>query len=208
MGDWKPAHWYDDTEKWMHELKYKPPWPAKAWWVHRFSEMARKVDDPHRPILDLGCGNGLFPAFLNERDYEGQYVGLDFSDGSLARASRGNWEEGGLATAKFFQCDLEQADVGQLLEKYFPGENPLVTCAEVLEHMKDDVRLLMTIPTGVEVMLTIPRADAEAHVRCFPNPEDVLYRYGHLFGDVQLTWLRHPSRQRTGWCHMLRGVRK
>ena len=113
-----------------------------------------------------------------------------------------------MVTAKFFQCDLEQADVGQLLEKYFPGENPLITCAEVLEHMRDDVCLPMTIPTAMDVMLTIPRSDAEAHVRCFPNSEDVLYRYGHLFGDVQLTWLRHPSRQRSGWCHMLRGVRK
>lgn len=211
MGEWKPADWYDDTEKWMRELRYRPPWPARAWWVTRFSEMALKVEDPLQPILDLGCGNGLFPAFLNQRGYKGHYVGVDFSRGSLDRARKGNWEEGGLAQAEFFQVNLEEDDVGELISTYFvelgPGGDPLVTCAEVLEHMKEDVRLLETIPTGTRVMITVPRSDAEAHIRNFPEPKDVLYRYGHLFDEVQLTWIRDVKRPRSGWCHMLRGRR-
>ena len=53
-------------------------------------------------ILDLGCGNGELARQLHQRGFQGSYLGLDFSAGLLAEASR-NLPE---AHFRFLQADL------------------------------------------------------------------------------------------------------
>ena len=57
---------------------------------------------PAARILDLGCGNGELARQLHQRGFQGSYIGLDFSAGLLAEASRDLPE----AHFRFLQADL------------------------------------------------------------------------------------------------------
>jgi tRNA (uracil-5-)-methyltransferase TRM9 len=78
-------------------------------------------------ILDLGCGNGELARQLHQRGFQGSYLGLDFSAGLLAEATRGLPGE---------QFHFQAADLGQ------PGGLPsgeppfdLVLAFAVLHHL-------------------------------------------------------------------------
>ena len=57
---------------------------------------------PAARILDLGCGNGELARQLHQRGFQGTYLGLDFSAGLLAEASRDLPPE----HFRFLQADL------------------------------------------------------------------------------------------------------
>ncbi len=63
--------------------------------------------DPSSRILDLGCGNGELARELVQREFDGQYVGLDFSNALLNAAREG---VAGIENFNFIQGNL--ADPG------------------------------------------------------------------------------------------------
>lgn len=81
-------------------------------------------------VLDLGCGNGRFLAYLAAQEWRGQYVGLDGSAGLLAEAQQ---MAAGLegVTAHFALADLLtpgwQAAAGD------PAD--AIVCLAVLHHI-------------------------------------------------------------------------
>jgi SAM-dependent methyltransferase len=216
VGKYEPAEWYDNPNKWMqrkaHQLKgvplqYHPPWPPKHWWTQRFVVMIQKLGQKPPGILDLGCGNGLFAAFLHHRKVSTRYVGIDFSEGSVEEALQGNRERGGHPKAEFYVGDI--SDPSALAEQYYPGKKPYIVCAETLEHIKDDLEVLENLPSGYPLMITVPRFDAPTHVRCFPRPRHVRERYGPYFAETpQIEWIGAPWRRRRKWCHIVWGVSK
>ena len=62
---------------------------------------------PDARVLDLGCGNGEFWRGLVAQGFQGEFVGLDFSDGLLT-AARQATDSG--ARASFYQRDLSTSD--------------------------------------------------------------------------------------------------
>ena len=73
------------------------------------------------PVLDVGCGGGLFPGMLRERGFAA--MGLDFSPGAAAVA----WKRNGVPVVV---GSLETAPLA-------PGSCAAVTMFHVLEHLHD-----------------------------------------------------------------------
>jgi SAM-dependent methyltransferase len=59
------------------------PWPG---WVRLLAVIGAHIPAGELDILDLGCGNGRFAAFLAERVAEFDYLGIDASPRLLAAA--------------------------------------------------------------------------------------------------------------------------
>jgi SAM-dependent methyltransferase len=56
----------------------------------RFAILAAIDNLLDKSILDVGCGVGHFPAWLNERGYQGDYLGVDLLPEMVARAGKAN----------------------------------------------------------------------------------------------------------------------
>jgi len=210
MGTYKGPGWYDKPSKWMTRrggskaISYKPPWPARAWWATRFELMTKHV--PYRAaILDIGCGNGLFAAYLWHSGIGGrsEYTGYDFSLGSIQQAKVGN-EAYGHQKAKFFRKDIMDIDIAGELKKL--GPKALLVCAETLEHVEDDLAVVAKIPAGTEFLFTVPMFDADAHVRWFPTPKSIEDRWGEHFEDgYVIERMAAKYRPAPRQCHLIRG---
>lgn len=87
----------------------------------------RRLLDLLRPstdcVLDVGCGNGRFGAFLKEQGYTFRYTGVDFSRELLTLAER---NVGG----RFFQRDVSHSGYLQSV-----GRFDLVVCLSTLQHI-------------------------------------------------------------------------
>lgn len=205
MGQYREPDWYDET-KWMKTVKYQPPWPKMHWWVRRYATMLKFVPKDTSAILDLGCGNGIFSAFLHHTDYAGEYLGIDFSEGSITQAIIGNQHVGN-SQAQFITGDILNAWNIVADRGYKPD---LVICAETLEHLNEgvDKQLIEDIPTGMTALITVPRFDAPGHVRWFLDWEEVEAAYAKYFEDVKHTLIKAQWRYWKRWCHLFTGVKK
>jgi SAM-dependent methyltransferase len=91
-------------------------------------------------VLDLGCGSGYLPAYLEDAPVPFELLGVDISEGMLARARE-----------RFPQHRFEQQD----LYTYDPGRQyHLVMENAVLHHLVDyevllDKMAALTLPGGV-----------------------------------------------------------
>jgi SAM-dependent methyltransferase len=91
-------------------------------------------------VLDLGCGSGYLPGYLEESPVKLDLLGVDISEGMLARARE-----------RFPQYRFEQQD----LYTYDPGQQyHLVMENAVLHHLVDYNSLLdkmaeLTLPGGI-----------------------------------------------------------
>lgn len=77
------ADWWDGMA-----AAHDTPWAAAGWSEHgqlaRFTAVLRYADPrPGQSLLDFGCGTGFLSEFL---DSEVDYLGVDWSEGMLARA--------------------------------------------------------------------------------------------------------------------------
>jgi SAM-dependent methyltransferase len=92
----------------------------------RFVERALRESEQEGPVLDVGCGGGLFLQLLRQRGHTGnarRFIGLDFS----LDAAEAAWKTGTVGVA----C-------GSLTEAPFkPGSCAAVTMFHVLEHLHD-----------------------------------------------------------------------
>jgi trans-aconitate methyltransferase len=153
-------------------------------------------------IVDVGCGNGLFAAVLHhEFCHEAPFLGIDFSEGSIAQASVGNGKHGH-PHAIFKVADA--TNPGPHLEKI---RHPLLVCSEVLEHLRDgdDVKLIESIPSGTRCLITVPEFDAPAHVRHFPSWSAVEEAYGAYFEDIDHWGMHRGDRPPGRGCQMFIG---
>jgi tRNA (uracil-5-)-methyltransferase TRM9 len=82
-------------------------------------------------VLDLGCGNGRFLAFLGETGWTGRYMGLDSSEGLLADAREVGTQAG--IAASFLLADLFSDDWPAAVAQAGPFD-ALVSLA-VLHHI-------------------------------------------------------------------------
>lgn len=130
-------------------------------------------------IVDLGCGVGHFAKMLADREYAG-YLGIDFSPQMLAKAKKQT------PLFRFVQGDLVDENTHDLY-----ANDSLFVLLELLEHIKDDLATLESIPVGSRAIFSVPSFDARSHVRRFKNTGAVIARYGHLLRFdkiVQMPW--------------------
>jgi SAM-dependent methyltransferase len=106
-------------------------------------------------VVDAGCGNGWLAINCARLGY--QTLGLGWSDDDLARAR--DRAEKLDSSAQFEVQDLRDlAGRGDLVARF-----DVVTCTEVIEHIIDDSKLMMSLaellrPGGL-LLLTTPNAE-------------------------------------------------
>ena len=88
-------------------------------------DVMRSLSNLSRPsVLDLGCGNAQLLEFFKEKNFDCDYVGVDFSQALLSVARRENPE------AKFIQGDVNQ------LPNLISGHFDFVIYSHVLEMLE------------------------------------------------------------------------
>lgn len=103
---------------------------------------------PAANVLDVGCGNGRFLAFLRKEGWAGNYVGVDSSAGLLAEA-----EALALPGARFVLADLMGDDWGMRALAAFQ-----ITGLEALAGWLDDAT--DRLKPGVQAELSLSAPDA------------------------------------------------
>jgi 2-polyprenyl-3-methyl-5-hydroxy-6-metoxy-1,4-benzoquinol methylase len=73
--------------------QYSGPWlrcyaRGKLWRDPVFAAAFELLKDSPLPVLDVGCGVGLFEFYLRERGFLPPLFGVDFDTGKIARAQR------------------------------------------------------------------------------------------------------------------------
>ena len=112
----------------------------------RFVERALRDSHPHGPLLDVGCGGGLFLGMMRRRGF--RVVGLDFSREAAAVAWR-------YQDVPAVVADLEHAP-------FRPASFAGITMSHVLEHLPDPCVYLaaahrLLVPDG-RLIVHVPNA--------------------------------------------------
>jgi 2-polyprenyl-3-methyl-5-hydroxy-6-metoxy-1,4-benzoquinol methylase len=112
-------------------------------------------------ILDIGCGAGHLFKWLHSTGFK-NYTGIDFSPQMISQAKK-------------FYPD-QQFVIANLIDFDFSYWDAF-TMLEVLEHIKDDIALIKSIPSGKLIIITVPNTTDIAHVRVFESVAMVIERY-------------------------------
>ncbi|MDT7935178.1 MAG: class I SAM-dependent methyltransferase [Sphingomonadaceae bacterium] len=126
----------------------------------------RAVASGAHTVLEVGCGAGALGEQLARGGLD--WRGFDFAPAAAAAANRRPALKG-----RAFVADARDAAV------YAPAPD-LIVCAEVLEHITDDLAVIERWPRATRVLATVPNFDAESHVRLFRTVDEVRERYGML----------------------------
>ncbi len=120
------------------------------------------------PILEIGCGSGQFANLLFERGYI-NYTGIDISSKAIKLARNMNPNH----MDKFLAGNIFDNIV--MLDDY-----DLIISFEVLEHLKNDLELVKSIPCGKRFLFSVPDFWSFNHLRVFKSTDDIKDRYGAL----------------------------
>lgn len=162
-------------------------------WLEMYRVLADMIA-PHEEVVDLGCGTGRFIEFLHRAGHRGRISGVD-------------WSQAALEEAKRYQSRvaiLIQQDLAEWTPDPERAGNTTYVCAEVLEHLEDDLALVRAIPPGHRLLLTVPNFSSESHLRIFPTVGAVWERYAPEL--VFKSW-RMVGTERKG-IHVLETVRR
>jgi len=125
-------------------------------------------EDKDRMIVDLGCAVGWIGKLVLEKGYK-NYVGIDFSSGMI-EAAKLNVPQG-----TFVLGYLRDPKTQVLFRDY-----DIFVTLEVLEHIRDDLKLVESLPSGSLVIFSVPNFRSAAHVRWFDDVGAVIDRYDDL----------------------------
>lgn len=156
MGVKQPSEFYDQAfteERYTCGYQDSPYYPL-------YNELSGCYDFSHRVVIDVGCGTGQLGQLLMDRFSLGHYFGVDFSQQAIT-----------VARSRGLNCVVLDAE---LLLPHVAGAIYLLV--EVLEHL-DDWKVLGNIPSGAELLITLPTFDSAGHVRYFSDENEITERY-------------------------------
>jgi SAM-dependent methyltransferase len=132
-----------------------------------WQEVIRHIDGR---VLEFGCGTGQFAQMIGERK-DVRYLGVDYSKEAIAQAKFRNPEMN-------FLCD-------DVFKVYVPIVDVIVML-ELLEHIKEDTKLISKLPKGKLVIFSVPDFQAVNHYRFFKNAKEIKDRYKHIiFNEIK-----------------------
>jgi len=131
-----------------------------AVWAQVYSHL-RQIPDAR--VLEVGCGSGQFASFLQTLGFTGYVRGFDLSSQAVETARR-------RVSYQFDQGDATRPE-------NYRGDYNTVVSLETVEHIPDDFSMLVNIPAGTTLVMTLPDFEYESHYRWFTNPRQIEKRY-------------------------------
>lgn len=129
---------------------------------------------PRQSILDVGCGAGAITIAFAEK-FKPRYVeGIDVSEAIIDQARKSD------------NKNLVVWRVSDIFNYTAAKSFDLVICADIMEHLEDDINFLKKIGNlGKEILVRVPVEDSYfsrflEYVKIFDAYEDTRLRYGHL----------------------------
>jgi len=167
-----------DAEYRIKGLQYGKPWHA---WTHAniLWRPASKLMVP--PLMDIGCGMGQLAEMCGDMgmDYA---CGVDVSSVAIEMA-----QSRMVHLRDHFVC-------GTFEQQSEQWEYETAVLFEVLEHVMDDLRLLMAIPKGKRVVASVPMFQCEGHCRWFCDAMEIVNRYSGVLDLESITPRRGEGR--------------
>lgn len=139
-------------------------------------------------IVDLGCGPGHVAKVISNQvncnlfEIE-KFFGYDFSPKAIEMAKNLVLDN------KRFEFEIRD-----LLNFNFVEGKPTDTVYisfEFLEHIHKDLEVLSKIPSGSQVIFSVPSFDYKSHVRFFPEKQDVFQRYSKTIDILECHVFNH-----------------
>ena len=189
LGVEQPSEYYDSRME-----KFLLPYESSPWRPVYDAVLELMPTDRNLSILDIGCGTGRCADALQRAGYF-NYIGFDFSSERINEARRY------LPSTQFHVLDVFADAAAQL----FAAADVFVV-TEVLEHVNRDTEILRMIPTGREVLFSVPSFGGAAHVRSFADVDAVIRRYGELL-TLDVGAIRIVPRPRDDRIFVMRGRR-
>jgi len=124
-------------------------------------------------IIDLGSGLGHFAKILFSKGYV-KYIGIDFAPARVEKSREL------LPEASFILGDLRSQVTREFIQDF-----DTFVILETLEHIKDDLGIVRSIPSGSLVILSVPNTVNPNHVRRFKTSHRVVKRYEKYLGFVE-----------------------
>lgn len=138
-------------------------------------EALNKIKQINNPaIIDIGCGPGQFANLLFDNNFT-NYRGIDFSSEAINIAKKVNFNFNNLFSVE----DAFKSNI-------FESQYNIVVMFEVLEHIKEDLKLLNRIKKNSKVLLSVPSFDSESHVRWFNDEKEVIERYSESIDIISI----------------------
>ena len=163
----KNADWYDKSfvarDHWRKKYNNSPHYFIWTVIIDRLIHSGVGIPS----ILELGCGSGQLACYLMECGVT-NYVGIDFSRERINFAKQ-LCDKFDFVEGDFFTLDFSQYDYDTVI------------CLETLEHIEDDIKLMMKIKSGVRFIGSVPDFPFISHVRYFRDIDEVYQRYSDLF---------------------------
>lgn len=121
-------------------------------------------------ICEMGCGSGQTANMLFDNGYR-NYIGIDFSSEAIRKAQKAN---------QTFKEKFVCSDVFSYIRTNDFGNKTLFLCFEVLEHIGKDCELLEMLPSGTNIVFSVPSFKSFNHLRTFDTISDIENRYRML----------------------------
>lgn len=154
-----------------------PAQRKKNQWHRRgFYEIAKSFLPKGKNVIELGCGDGFFTNFL---DKDQHYLGIDFSTVLINHGKKM------YPKYSFIQGDVRDPGIRMLFTDKFS-----YVSIEVMEHIKNDLEVIESIPKGSDFIFSVPSRDNMFHVRYFKSFDEIRNRYKHL-----LTFIDHGKHE-------------
>lgn len=175
-----PARWYGNRHDYYYtwvKLRTDPLYPA-ALAALRGSEA---------PVLDLGCGMGLFAHALRANGQRLAYFGVDIDAGKIERARR-IAARSGLQDARFDIVDLGAR---------MPAHNGSVVILDMLQYLSPErqrellQRAAAMLTPGAKLVIRTGLADASRRGRA----TRIADRLAHVVGWMQEAPKQYPTRE-------------
>ena len=164
MGKEKNPDYYDNIFTTRNE--YLRSYKESPYWVHWTQVIKFLGNDKTQKILEIGCGTGQLAEYIRNEGFV-NYSGFDFSPQAIKLANK---------KVPDFTFKINNA----LSKNAYQDLYDTAICLEVLEHLNNDIDVILNIEEGKTLIFSVPNFDDPGHVRWFISERQIKSRYYKL----------------------------
>lgn len=142
-------------------------------------------------VIELGCSSGNFAGELEGCDIGG-YLGIDIQTDKIEQAKKDH------PNMNFVCCNI-------LDNLHMIKRAKTFVSFQCLEHIKEDLKIIQTLPEGCRVIISVPNRPYPGHVRWFE-----LDGWGNRFSPyieiAETVTIQHPKKENNR-AFLFRGIR-